>query len=181
MPRTLIRSAKPLLALCLLAGSLQAKQADFNQPVTVDAVKQIAEMQDNRITFADDVLIRQGTIQIKADKVVVTRGAEAGSEVMTAYGQPATFFQVLDNGKPVNAHGNSIRYELKKRLITISGNGQLKQNDNQINGELIRYDTVKQQMVAESKGPNQRVKSVFMPEQIQTFDQPAPAGAKSSN
>jgi len=161
------------LATLLICCSVSARESDFSEKVYVDAVKQVAEMQDNRITFEQDVTITQGTIKIQADKVVVTRSGEKGAEVMTAYGKPATFFQILDNGKPVNAHGNSIRYELKNRLVTISGNGQLKQEDSQVNGDLIRYDIVKQQMIAESKRPEQRVKTVFLPEQIENFDKPA--------
>lgn len=105
--------------------------------------------------------------------MVVIRSGDKGAEVMTAYGNPATFFQILDNGKPVNAHGNSIRYELKNRLVTITGNGQLKQEDSQVTGDLIRYDIVKQKMIAESKGPTQRVKTVFLPDQVENFDKPA--------
>ncbi|PJG59809.1 lipopolysaccharide transport periplasmic protein LptA [Aeromonas cavernicola] len=167
-----MKNVNLVFATLLLGGHLIAKESDFAEKVSVAAVKQIAEMQDNRITFEQDVAITQGTIKIKADKVVVSRSGEKGAEVMTAYGQPATFFQILDNGKPVNAHGNSIRYELKNRLVTITGNGQLKQEDSQVNGDLIRYDIVKQQMIAESKAPNQRVKTVFLPDQIENFDKP---------
>ena len=139
MPSISMKNANLALAALLLCGAVTAKESDFAEKVYVDAVKQVAEMQDNRITFEEDVTINQGTIRIKADKVVVTRSGEKGAEVMTAYGKPATFFQILDNGKPVNAHGNTIRYELKNRLVTITGNGQLKQEDSQVNGDLIRY------------------------------------------
>ena len=172
MPSISMKNANLALAALLLCGAVTAKESDFAEKVYVDAVKQVAEMQDNRITFEEDVTINQGTIKIKADKVVVTRSGEKGAEVMTAYGKPATFFQILDNGKPVNAHGNTIRYELKNRLVTITGNGQLKQEDSQVNGDLIRYDIVKQKMIAESKSPNQRVKTVFLPDQVENFDKP---------
>ncbi len=135
MPSISMKNANLALAALLLCGAVTAKESDFAEKVYVDAVKQVAEMQDNRITFEEDVTINQGTIRIKADKVVVTRSGEKGAEVMTAYGKPATFFQILDNGKPVNAHGNTIRYELKNRLVTITGNGQLKQEDSQVNGD----------------------------------------------
>ena len=151
MPLISMKNVNLALTALLLCGSLNAKESDFAEKVYVDAVKQVAEMQDNRITFSEDVIITQGTIKIKADKVVVIRSGDKGAEVMTAYGNPATFFQVLDNGKPVNAHGNSIRYELKNRLVTITGNGQLKQEDSQVTGDLIRYDIVKQKMIAESR------------------------------
>ena len=112
MPSISMKNANLALAALLLCGAVTAKESDFAEKVYVDAVKQVAEMQDNRITFEEDVTINQGTIKIKADKVVVTRSGEKGAEVMNAYGKPATFFQILDNGKPVNAHGNTIRYEL---------------------------------------------------------------------
>ncbi len=173
MPSISMKNANLALAALLLCGTVSAKESDFAEKVYVDAVKQVAELQDNRITFEQDVTITQGSIKIKADKVVVIRSGEKGAEVMTAYGKPATFFQILDNGKPVNAHGNSIRYELKNRLVTITGDGQLKQEDSQVNGDLIRYDIVKQKMIAESKTPNQRVKTVFLPDQVESFDKPA--------
>ncbi|EKP0261041.1 lipopolysaccharide transport periplasmic protein LptA [Aeromonas sobria] len=168
-----MKNANLALAALLLCGAVTAKESDFAEKVYVDAVKQVAEMQDNRITFEQNVIITQGTIKIHADKVVVTRSGEKGAEVMTAYGKPATFFQIMDNGKPVNAHGNSIRYELKNRLVTITGNGQLKQEDSLVTGDLIRYDIDKQKMTAESKNPTQRVRTEFLPDQVENFDKPA--------
>lgn len=173
MPSISMKNANLALAALLLCGAVTAKESDFAEKVYVDAVKQVAEMQDNRITFEEDVTINQGTIRIKADKVVVTRSGEKGAEVMTAYGKPATFFQILDNGKPVNAHGNTIRYELKNRLVTITGNGQLKQEDSVVKGDLIRYDINKQKMIAESKGGKQQVRTEFLPAQVENFDKPA--------
>lgn len=173
MPSISMKNANLALAALLLCGAVTAKESDFAEKVYVDAVKQVAEMQDNRITFEQSVIITQGTIKIHADKVVVTRSGEKGAEVMTAYGKPATFFQIMDNGKPVNAHGNSIRYELKNRLVTITGNGQLKQEDSLVTGDLIRYDIDKQKMTAESKNPTQRVRTEFLPDQVENFDKPA--------
>ena len=158
------------LTALLLCGSLNAKESDFAEKVYVDAVKQVAEMQDNRITFSEDVIITQGTIKIKADKVVVIRSGDKGAEVMTAYGNPATFFQVLDNGKPVNASASELRYQLKDRLVTLTGKAELKQNDNQVNGDVIRYDIQKQQMIAQSSGKGSRVKTIFLPQEIDEFN-----------
>lgn len=64
-----------LLASSLLAASLPALAltGDTEQPVKVDSAKQALDMAANTITFTDNVIIKQGTIEIKADKVVVTR------------------------------------------------------------------------------------------------------------
>ena len=170
MPLISMKNVNLALTALLLCGSLNAKESDFAEKVYVDAVKQVAEMQDNRITFSEDVIITQGTIKIKADKVVVIRSGDKGAEVMTAYGNPATFFQILDNGKPVNASASELRYQLKDRLVTLTGKAELKQNDNQVNGDVIRYDIQKQQMIAQSSGKGSRVKTIFLPQEIDEFN-----------
>ena len=78
MPLISMKNVNLALTALLLCGSLNAKESDFAEKVYVDAVKQVAEMQDNRITFSEDVIITQGTIKIKADKVVVIRSGDKG-------------------------------------------------------------------------------------------------------
>ncbi|WP_024872215.1 lipopolysaccharide transport periplasmic protein LptA [Tolumonas lignilytica] len=155
--------------MLLFSASAFAKQSDYQQPVTVDSVSQQAELNANKVTFLQDVKITQGSIIIHADKVVVLRH-EKGNDEMIATGYPATFFQILDNGKPVNASANELRYQLKDRLVTLTGKAELKQDDNQVNGDVIRYDIQKQQMVAQSSGKGSRVKTIFLPQEIDEFN-----------
>ncbi|MCD8548693.1 MAG: lipopolysaccharide transport periplasmic protein LptA [Aeromonadaceae bacterium] len=168
-------STSTSLKWCLLALCLQpalAKQSDYQQKVYVDSVRQVAELNDNKLTFLEDVVIRQGTIEIRADKVEVIRHGDKGADEMIATGRPARFHQVLDNGKPVDAQANRLSYKLKERLVVLSGNARIQQSDNQISGDQIRYDIQKQQMMAESSAGS-RVKTIFLPEEISSFDQPA--------
>ncbi len=151
---------------CSLA---QAKESDYKQPVTVDSVSQQAELNENKVTFLQDVIITQGSIIIHADKVIVLRH-EKGNDEMIATGNPATFYQVLDNGKPVNAEATELRYQLKDRLVTLTGKAILKQEDNTVNGDIIRYDIQKQQMMAQSTGKGSRVKTIFLPQELEEFD-----------
>jgi lipopolysaccharide export system protein LptA len=47
--------------------------------------------------------------------VVVTRpGGEQGKEIIDGYGNPATFYQMQDNGKPVKGRASQMHYELAK-------------------------------------------------------------------
>lgn len=162
-----IHHASLLCGLALLSSPLLAKQTDYQQKIFVDSNRQQAELADNKVTFLDNVIITQGTIKITADKVEVIRHGEKGTEEMIAYGAPATFYQVLDNGKPVQAKGNHLSYKLKERLVVLSDNAELKQDDNQVNGDVIRYDVQKQQMTAESSGKGSRVKTIFLPDSMQ--------------
>ena len=167
MPSILTNRINLLLSLMLVTLSLQAKQSDYKEKVYVDSVRQQAELADNKVTFFDDVIITQGTIKITASKVEVIRHGDKGAEEMIAYGNPATFYQVMDNEKPVNAEASQINYKLNDKLVTLTGNAQLKQEDSQVNGDVIRYDIQKQQMMAESAKKGSRVKTVFLPEQVQ--------------
>lgn len=167
MPSITTHPIKLLCCLLLCAFAVQAKQSDYKEKIYVDSLRQQAELASNKITFLDDVIITQGTIKITADKVEVIRHGEQGAEEMIAYGKPATFFQVLDNGKPVNAKADQLSYRLKEKLVVLTNNAELKQEDSQVNGDLIRYDIEKQQMMAESAKKGSRVKTVFLPEQVQ--------------
>lgn len=62
--------------LLLLSVSVQAKGLIISNRV-VDSVTQQAELNENKVTFLQDVVITQGSIIIHADKVVVLRHERA--------------------------------------------------------------------------------------------------------
>lgn len=169
MQRTSINRVISGILFLVAFSAAQAKESDYQQPVTVDSISQQAELNENKVTFLQDVIITQGSIIIHADKVVVLRH-EKGNDEMIATGNPATFYQVLDNGKPVNAEAHELRYQLKNRLVTLTGNAILKQEDNKVNGDIIRYDIQKQQMMAQSTGKGSRVKTIFLPQELEEFN-----------
>lgn len=164
---TLLLSISGLLALSL--GLAEAKEADFNQPVTIDAGRQLVELADNKVTFSDRVVVKQGTMDVRADKLVVIRN-DQGLQSMTAHGTPATYYQVLDSGEPVKAEAREIHYDIKARTITLLKAAKLTQNDNIVTGYRIRYHIDKEQMEAESQGGTDRVTTIFLPEQLQNMN-----------
>ena len=167
-----------LSKLSLIFGTLMCSfsahslQSDFDQPINVSSVSQHAKMKSNTITFADDVRLNQGTIKITADKLTVIRGEEANHEVMIAEGKVATFYQTQDDGKPLDAEANTIRYDVAKARITLIGNAQVKQLDSQINGSKIIYFLETEELIVESsKNKQERVKTVFLPAQFEKQDE----------
>ena len=164
---------KPLRSL--LIGSLVlaasppalALKSDANQPVNIDSLNQSLDMQSNVSTFTGNVVIKQGTIEIKADKVVVTRpGGDQNKTYIEAFGKPVTFYQMQDNGKPVKGHSLKVRYDVAPQLVTLTGNAYLEQLDSNVKGERITYLVQQQQMQAYGdKG--KRVKTVLVPSQLQ--------------
>ncbi|WP_319782470.1 lipopolysaccharide transport periplasmic protein LptA [Oceanisphaera sp. IT1-181] len=164
---TRLLSLVGLLALGINVAN--AKESDYKEPVTIDSGSQLVELASNKVTFTDNVVVKQGTLDVRASKLVVTRN-DKGLQTMTAYGSPATYYQVLDSGQPVQAKAKQITYDIRTRTITLLKDAELKQNDNIVTGYRIRYYIDKEQMEAEGQGSSGRVKTIFLPEQLQNMN-----------
>lgn len=158
-----------LIATTILTVSIPAfaLKEDTQKPVTVTSLKQSLDLEKNITTFTDGVAVKQGSIDIRADKVVVTRpGGDSNKMVIEAFGNPVTFYQMQDNGKPIKGRGSKMRYEMATELVTLTGNAYLEQLDSNISGDRITYVVPTQQMQAFSDKGKQ-VTTVLLPSQIQ--------------
>lgn len=169
MRHIMTTSNKILLATAFMFTSFSALalKDDTNQPINIESDNQSLDMENSVVTFTNNVVITQGSILIKANKVVITRpGENSGKkEKVEAFGNPVTFHQLLDDGKPVDGKADKVHYDLGTEFLTLTGHAELKQLDSKINGELITYDVKKQQLKANSSG-NSRVKTVLIPQQL---------------
>ncbi|HHE9450770.1 lipopolysaccharide transport periplasmic protein LptA [Haemophilus influenzae] len=157
-----------LATMVLASSSAFALKGDVNQPINIVSDNQSLDMEKSVVTFTDNVVITQGSIVIKANKVVITRPAEKSGkkETVEAFGTPVTFHQQLDNGKPVDGKANKVHYDLGSEFLTLTNNAELKQLDSKINGSVITYDVKKQQLKANGNGKS-RVTTVLIPSQLQ--------------
>ncbi|MEO3990375.1 lipopolysaccharide ABC transporter substrate-binding protein LptA [Pseudocitrobacter cyperus] len=181
--RTNKLSLKLAIAGSLLAASLPALAltGDTDQPIHIESDQQSLDMQGNIVTFTGNVIVTQGSIKINADKVVVTRpGGEKGKEVIDGYGNPATFYQMQDNGKPVKGHAAKMHYELQSDFVVLTGNAYLEQVDSNIKGDKITYLVKEQKMQAFSE-KGKRVTTVLVPSQLQDKNKNQAPAQKKSN
>lgn len=170
------------MASALLAASLPALAltGDTDQPIHIESDQQSLDMQGNVVTFTGNVIATQGSIKINADKVVVTRpGGEKGKEIIDGYGNPATFYQMQDSGKPVKGHASHMHYELQNDLVVLTGNAYLEQLDSNITGDKITY-LVKEQKMQAVSDKGKRVTTVLVPSQLQDKGNTKTAPKKSN-
>ncbi|MFM2486709.1 lipopolysaccharide transport periplasmic protein LptA [Celerinatantimonas yamalensis] len=153
-------------ALLTFSASSQALESDYSQKIVVNADQQKVDIKDNRVTFFSHVIVTQGSIKLEADRVTVYGTGEKGSEVMIAEGKPAQFQQKMDSGQLMKGHANHVRYELKSRIVTLTGKAQLQQQDSLVKGDTIRYNIKTQEMVADG-GKKGHVTTIFEPQQLQ--------------
>lgn len=141
-----------------------AAPADYTLPVDISADFWEASIKDNISIYREKVVIRQGTMLIKADKLEANASAGKGREVLIASGSPATYYQLLEDGRPVTAKANEIHYDLASRTLTLSGNAELTQSGSQVQSALIRYNIERQELQAQSDENTRRVTTIFTPE-----------------
>lgn len=160
---------KNLVASLFIASSLAtsfqtfATKDDANQSITIKSKRQASDLKNKIASYLDDVYIQRGTLTIKADLVQVFSEEGSDEEVYLAKGKPAIFEQTLSDGKPINLSAEQIKYEPNKHIITISGNAKVSQNGSLVNGETIIYNTLTEQLLAESKA-EERVTTILQPD-----------------
>jgi lipopolysaccharide export system protein LptA len=150
--------------LVLLSTAVQAKTTDFSQPIEVNADRNEASLKQQMLVYSGNVIVKQGTLLIKADKLTVDRSGGEGKEVFIAVGRPAVYSQVLDGDKPIQASAEEIRYTMATRVLTLTGKAEITQSGSLVRSAKIEYDLLKQQLSAESEEGKERVTTIFTSE-----------------
>lgn len=168
-----ILPATSALLLSMSASLALADTSDFSQPIKVDSKSQFVDGKNKTSLFKEDVRITQGSLVIIADEVEVIATDGEGREVFIARGKPASYAQDMDDGTPVKAKANTIRYEVRNRTISLSGNAELQQDTSMVTGDNITYDMAKEQLLATGgDGENEgRVTTVFRPETLKGLNE----------
>lgn len=153
-----------LLALIPTAVFAQGK-SDFSQPMEVESSQEELDIKNNRLVLTDNVVIRQGTLLIRADRLEASASENAEqADIFTAEGSPATYSQTLDDGSQINAQANKITYFQSERRLELSGDARISQGSSSSSGDLITYDLEKQTITATSSGDeDSRVITIFTP------------------
>lgn len=158
-------AAAAALALAL-SGPAAAERADRDKPinleadrVTVDDAKQVA-------VFEGNVRLTQGTLTIRADKVVV-REDKDGYQSATAYGRPAHLRQKRDGvNEWIEGWGERMEYSGKSEQIELHTQARIVRGQDEVRGNFISYNSVTEFFQADGAaggGPAGRVKAVIQP------------------
>ncbi len=151
--------------LCLVSLHGVAKEGDLDQEVKISASSQEADIKNNQLVFNGPVIVTQGSIKINADELQAFSKGDDAAKTLIASGSPATYFQIMDDGRPAQASANEIHYELSTRTLTLIGEASLSQGGSRVTGSRIRYNIKQQKLLAESTGKGEdRVITVIQPE-----------------
>lgn len=145
-------------------AALSTISTDFGLPVTLDSKSQALDGKNKTSIFIENVVIRQGSLELLADKVEVDAVNGAGREIIIASGKPSSYKQRKDDGSMVEAQANEIIYEVESRTISLNGNALIMQNEVKVTGDLIVFDMAKEQILASTNdNSSDSVRTVISP------------------
>jgi lipopolysaccharide export system protein LptA len=136
------------LAWCVMFSSL-AEKFDISQDININSSRQAADLKNKIFSYIDNVLITQGPLVIKADLVQVTTDND---KIYLAKGNPATFKHILNDGTPIFLQANTIKYQPSKSIIIFSGDAEFRQEGSKVQGSIITYNFLTEQVNASSDG-----------------------------
>lgn len=149
------------IGLCSLAYSSHviALDSDKNAPVTINAETTNIDFRTGKRTLIGNVDISQGTLNIKADKVVlVYKGDDI--DTATAYGKPVKFKQLPEgHTETVFGEGKTLKLEQAKDLVTLTQNAKITQGSNVITGKVIYYNLKTSKMTVKGQTSSSKKKA----------------------
>ncbi|MDP3777718.1 MAG: lipopolysaccharide transport periplasmic protein LptA [Methylotenera sp.] len=123
-----------------LSGRVWAEAADRDKPIDLEADTMKVDDAKQISTYAGNVILTQGTLEIHADKLVVREDKE-GFQHSTSLGNPTTFRQKLE-GKNEYIQGSAQRIEYDGRMdkVQLYTKAWVKRGEDVVHGDYIMYD-----------------------------------------
>jgi len=157
--------------LLLISAHSFALPTDSEQDLFLEAETLEYNEQAGTITYSGSVSMKQGSMLILADKVVIYGNIERATRV-TAHGKPAKFQQTPEPGaEPVVARADSLEYQVSDKSLLLEGEALLEQEGSSLSSNRIEYDVQRAVVIAGAPDTNtqseKRVRMVIPPKVLQ--------------
>jgi lipopolysaccharide export system protein LptA len=169
-----------LIACCLTAAVAQAERADRDKPVNLEADQVTVDDAKQTATFIGKVVMTQGTLVIRGDRMVVQQDAD-GFKYGVAYGNLASFRQKREGyDEYIDGFAERIEYDSKAEKLQMFNRAYLKKSNDDVRGNYISYEIATEffkvvgggKQAATEGNPEGRVRAVIQPK---SKEKPAPA------
>lgn len=177
-----IPCASLTLTLCALAAAgglaapmAHAERADRDKPIFYQGDTGGANLGSKDGELAGNVVITQGTLTLRADRIVFHQNAD-NSLSATAYGNPVSFREKRDGvDEYYEGHAQRAVYDGQKRFLELFDRAVLKKSGDEIRSNYITYDAGTEVFKAEGRPDSRppdageaplgsRVRGVFQPQ-----------------
>ena len=167
---------QPLLLLGLLLGLLPlqspALDSDRDQAIEVEADRLEVRELENISIYEGNVKLVQGSLNISSDRLVIHFNDANDLTLMEMTGQPARFRQ-LDNARlELRGRAEQIDYTVSESLLLLRRSAYLNHAGDEIESDMIRFNTDTNGIEAGGTQSDERVKMVINPRQKQAPETP---------
>ena len=161
-----------------------AERADREKPVNLESDRVDLDDAKKEAVFEGNVTLTQGTLLIKADKIIVKQDAD-GFQYGIAYGSPAHFRQKREGFDDfIEGFSERLEYDGKADKVQLFANARIQRGLDEVRGDYISYNAITEffQVIGGGKtaatpgNPQGRVRAVIQPKP----KAPAQPGAASS-
>lgn len=127
--------------LSLFSGSLSvwALESDRKQPIAIEADQGSVDQKQQSTVFRGNVVVKQGTLNIHAQTVQVSKQGE--NQFMVATGRPVRFSQQLENNGTVKGEANKVEYSSANNIVKLVGQAKVTRGGDIVEGNMITYNT----------------------------------------
>lgn len=153
------------------APAVWAERADREKPVNLESDRVDLDDAKKEAVFEGNVTLTQGTLTIKADKIIVKQDAD-GFQYGIAYGSPAHFRQKREGFDDfVEGSSERLEYDGKADKVQMFANARIQRGRDEVRGDYISYNAITEffQVIGGGKtaatpgNPQGRVRAVIQP------------------
>jgi len=148
-----------------------AERADRDKPVNLEADRVTVDESKQTATFEGNVVLTQGTLMIRGDRMVVQQDAD-GFKYGVAYGNLASFRQKREGyDEYIEGWAERLEYDGKADKLQMFNRAYLKKGADDVRGSYISYDAANEffrvvgggKRAATPGNPEGRVRAVIQP------------------
>jgi len=157
-----------MFSLCATAITASAEQNPApasNAPINIYADYMKYEIQTGISQYKGNVRVTQNDIELKGDKVIAIQKDKILKKI-TVIGSPATYRQLSEDGKYINAQSMQMEYQAEKNMLVLTKQARLEQAGSVMQSERIIYDTINEVVIAGDDKADTRVNITITPENI---------------
>ncbi|MBV5285975.1 MULTISPECIES: lipopolysaccharide transport periplasmic protein LptA [Methyloversatilis] len=154
-----------LLNLVLAAGlstPARAERADRDKPVNLEADKVTVDDRTRTHTFEGNVVFTQGTLTIKANRVVVTQDATGYQKGVATGGEGGLArFRQKREGQDLWMEGEAerIEHDAKTEITRFFVRAHVKSGGDEVRGQYIEYNSISENYTVTNSGDAKSVPS----------------------
>ena len=148
----------PLIAIATLAltAPAHAEKADRGKPVNIEADKVTVDDKNKIHIFEGHVVLTQGTLTIRSDKLVVSQDQEGYQRGIATGGEGGLArFRQKREGKNewVDGEGERIEHDARSELSQFFLRARVKSGEDEVRGQYIQFNGVTETYLV-TNGPN---------------------------